>query len=176
MRGASGEKIVLRDPASTPIMLSTIAATLGQIARFNGHTRRFYSVAEHSMHVSLLMQDAHGDRGAIYGLLHDAHEAYTGDIPSPIKIVLGRSWEKFEGAWCDRVRRHYGVHKMAPKIEADLKVADQTALATEMRLLMRVDDSRGIDLIEPDPEWDCLGGLDAGEAFFERAVQLGIEI
>jgi 5'-deoxynucleotidase YfbR-like HD superfamily hydrolase len=166
---------MLRDPDCTPIALGTIAKALGHVARFGGHTKRFYSVAEHCLHVSLLLQDTHGVDGARYGLMHDAHEAYVGDIPTPIKAMLGVRWARLEAAWEARIALRFALAPPDPVMAAAIKRADRIALATEMRCLMSIDDSRDIEGVDPDPEWDCLGGTDAGEAFYARAVQLGWE-
>lgn len=166
---------MLREPECVPICLGTIARALGNLPRFGGHTKRFYSVAEHSLHVSLILQDTHGIEGARYGLMHDAHEAYVGDIPTPIKVILGRKWRDFEAMWEARIAARFALQAPRQSLAAAIKHADRVALATEMRCLMAVDDSREIEGVDPDPEWDCIGGLDAGEAFFARAVQLGWE-
>lgn len=63
------------------IRIEDIAHALSQNCRFTGHTRRRWSVAQHSLMVCDLCP--YGDRLA--GLLHDASEAYLSDIPSPIK-------------------------------------------------------------------------------------------
>lgn len=63
------------------IYIDDIAHALSNLCRFGGHTRRFYSVAEHSIHVSYLCDPA----DAMTGLLHDAAEAYLMDLPRPIK-------------------------------------------------------------------------------------------
>jgi len=80
---ADGRPFEPSNPKPEDISIEVIAKALSHICRFGGHTNRFYSVAEHSIHVANLLPD----ELKIYGLLHDAHEAYTGygDICSPVK-------------------------------------------------------------------------------------------
>jgi hypothetical protein len=64
-----------------------ISHALSNNCRFNGHTRSFYSVAEHSLMVCGLMQMKFGGN-PLEGLLHDGTEAYLSDIPAPFKSRL----------------------------------------------------------------------------------------
>lgn len=77
----SGNYYHFETPHQTKVELEDIAHALSNICRFGGHTRTFYSVSEHSIHVSHLVPK----HLALYGLLHDAHEAYVGDMPTPLK-------------------------------------------------------------------------------------------
>ncbi len=61
-----------------------IAHALALKCRFNGHCRVFYSVAEHSVRVSRVMEVG-GRKMAMWGLMHDAAEAYLADLGGPIK-------------------------------------------------------------------------------------------
>ncbi len=71
-------------PRLEDIYLDDIAHALVNICRYGGHTTRHYSVAEHSVNVARLA--AQVDAAAIpYALLHDATEAYLGDIVRPLK-------------------------------------------------------------------------------------------
>lgn len=77
------------------IDIEDIAHALGNICRFTGHTREFYSVAQHCVHVaervrSVLTADLIRGGGynidwVLHALLHDAHEAYLNDLSAPIK-------------------------------------------------------------------------------------------
>jgi hypothetical protein len=72
------------DPEPEDVRLSDIAGGLAHTCRFGGHCRRFYSVAHHSLHVGSELSDR-GPRLELLGLLHDAGEAYLGDLPRPVK-------------------------------------------------------------------------------------------
>ncbi len=68
------------------IDIEDIAHALARICRFNGHLRYHYSVAEHSVNVAeeLKLRGASKEL-RLFGLLHDASEAYIADIPRPLK-------------------------------------------------------------------------------------------
>lgn len=91
-----GKLLDVRRILPTDLDLDMIAVPLSRLCRFNGHGQRFYSVAEHSVVVSLLAQWFALElplkdqiRIAGLGLLHDAHEAFIGDAPSPLKPLAG---------------------------------------------------------------------------------------
>lgn len=71
------------------IPLHSVAHSLSQQCRFNGHIEEHYSVAEHSVHISHLVLEYGGSPDtALYGLLHDASEAFMGDMPRPLKKMF----------------------------------------------------------------------------------------
>lgn len=80
----SGKRIDPSDPDPALIDIEDIAYSLAGINRFGAHTRPRYTVAEHSVMVSRLVEDD----VALRGLLHDAPEAYLGDIISPVKRCI----------------------------------------------------------------------------------------
>lgn len=76
--------IVDIDPET--VTMDDIATSLSNICRFNGHLPTFYSVAEHSLRVAWWLQDqGYDDDIILTGLLHDAAEAYVGDMMRPLK-------------------------------------------------------------------------------------------
>lgn len=81
---ASGVEFYPFAPTVEMIRIEDIAHALSHMPRFGGHTRDFYSVAQHSVDVSF----GCAARDAGYGLLHDAAEAYLMDLPSPIKQLF----------------------------------------------------------------------------------------
>lgn len=76
--------------AHNDVTLVTIAKHLSKICRFAGATRHFYSVAQHCVLVEQLMWEVGGYSAALRlkTLLHDAHEAFITDIPTPLAIYL----------------------------------------------------------------------------------------
>ena len=85
------------------INIYDIAHALSQICRFTGHTKKFYSVAEHSVRVSYL---ALGQANKRYGLMHDAAEAYINDLSTSLKKFLSSpDLNILEARFQDRIHR-----------------------------------------------------------------------
>ncbi len=82
IRTFTGKMINPLDPDPALIDIVDIAHALSHQCRFGGHTKGFYSVAQHSLFVSSAIQEKSQQ---LAGLLHDATEAYLLDIPSPVK-------------------------------------------------------------------------------------------
>lgn len=121
------------NPRVETINIETIAHALSNICRFTGHTYHFYSVAEHSLYVSRLVPE----EMALEALLHDATEAYVGDVSAPLKTLLPdyRAIEaRVEAAIVERFNLQVPLNH--PKI----KRADLTMLATEQQELMPEND------------------------------------
>jgi uncharacterized protein len=114
-----------------------IAHALAMLCRYNGHTRVFYSVAEHSLLVAGLMAELKlGD--PFEGLMHDAAEAYLSDIPSPWKQLVPDAV-----ALEDRVERQLRQHFNLPASKTDgCNKADKLALFIESYYLIP---SKGAD-------------------------------
>lgn len=86
---AWGHYVDLSNPDPQTIDLRSIAAALSKICRFGGHCPRFYSVAEHCVHATRLARSEQVSVEAqITVLLHDAAEAYIGDMVKPLKISI----------------------------------------------------------------------------------------
>lgn len=120
------------DPRAEDVRLQDIAHSLAHQCRYNGHCRAFYSVAQHSVLVSDWLR-AHGrSELEVWGLLHDAAEAYTGDIVRPIKRSLpavAAMEEPVERAISERFRLIWPM-------PAEVKRADNAVLLAEARDLM----------------------------------------
>lgn len=89
---ASGKIISLKNPTSEMIDIKDIAGALCKICRFGGQISTFYSVAQHSVLVTSLAPKELKKEA----LLHDATEAYLGDVIKPLKVMLGYVYEELE--------------------------------------------------------------------------------
>ena len=87
---ASGVAFDLIYPDAADVRVGDLAHALSGINRFGGHLRAsHYSVAQHSILCAALLWQRTRDRiAAAAGLLHDAHEAYTGDLKAPLKALI----------------------------------------------------------------------------------------
>ncbi len=158
------------DSKPEEICIEDIAHALSNLCRFTGHTREFYSVAEHSVRVSWAVPHEQAHRG----LMHDATEAYREDLPSPItrdeRLVAYRVAE----LELDLViRKRFGLGGAHGQAVHD---ADKALLATEAR-----------DLLGPTPKtWESLpkplpGEIrpwpanEARERFLGRFAELALE-
>lgn len=132
---ASGRRFWPLDPRPDEVHIEDIATGLANLARFNGQTWPAYSVAQHSLYVS----HAVPDEDAAWGLLHDAAEAYVGDLTWILKKdpELGRAFATVEGRVMAAVAERFGL----PGVEmpAAVKRADCSLLITEARDLFGAD-------------------------------------
>jgi hypothetical protein len=124
------------EPDPEDIDLLDIAQSLARLCRFNGHVRPFFSVAEHSVEVAKLMEFLHPNDVAAFrwGLLHDAPEAFIGDIPRPVKRQLSGVKEMEEGLM-KAVAECYGLPYPCPW-GVTLKQCDTRALLWEAEAFM----------------------------------------
>jgi hypothetical protein len=127
---ASGRQYHFLDPQQDEICIEDIAFALSNKARFSGHTQ-FYSVAEHSIAVSMRLPK----HLRLAGLLHDAAEAYLGDIPSPLKACLPE-FKKIEQTNEIAINAKFGLNILTSEDWAQVKQADLQALYNEAAILL----------------------------------------
>ena len=111
----------------SPVCVEEIAHVLSNFCRYGGHCPDFYSVAQHSVLVSYLVSP----ELALEGLMHDAHEAYFGDWPKPIKNAVP-GLVKVEREVESRVHKALGLRS---SMDPAVKQADLLALRMEMQYL-----------------------------------------
>ncbi|MFP5520737.1 MAG: HD family phosphohydrolase [Bdellovibrionia bacterium] len=128
----SGKRFNIIKPDPESINIEDIACSLARQARFNGHTRFFYSVGQHSC---LGAQVSPTKDIAIQMLFHDATEAYIGDLVSPVKALLP-DFEIIESRIQWAICEKLGIEFPLPKV---VKQIDKRLLATEVRDLITKD-------------------------------------
>lgn len=128
LQTVSGVQYWPLDPQGAEVKIEDIAHSLGMQCRFGGHTRRFYSVAEHCIHVAGLVPLEHG----LCGLLHDATEAYVVDVPRPVKLALTNYKEIETANWLVLAQKF----NLPVEMPACVKHADEAMLIVEQRELM----------------------------------------
>lgn len=136
------------DPTSlkvSDIKVTDITHALSQICRFGGHCSRFYSVAEHSLLTAYLAHANQEEQQTICAcLIHDMHEAYTGDVPTPLKNVAFMQTKTNLVPWSDMEMRNDFVIREAfnmPRAYSTLLIKnvrfyDEFALNVEIKELM----------------------------------------
>ncbi|ERG97578.1 MAG: hypothetical protein J07HQX50_01605 [Haloquadratum sp. J07HQX50] len=127
------------DPAD--VALEDTAARLAHTCRFGGHCREFYSVAHHSLHVSAELFDASACL-RLLGLLHDASEAYLGDIPRPLKAAHD-VFERIESDILDAVWASFDGGSQTDDEWDRIMAADDRLLAYEVSYLLKGGDWAG---------------------------------
>src|SRR3954454_14539943 len=132
LQTVSGRFVNPFEPDPEQLDIADIARALANVCRFGGHCRSFYSVAQHSVIVSELVEQRGGDVEDVFAaLMHDASEAYLGDMPHPIKhrSALGAAFKEAEAHLEQVIAERFQIKPGVPEI----KRADRALLATERR-------------------------------------------
>ncbi|QIG68870.1 putative metal-dependent phosphohydrolase protein [Rhizobium phage RHph_Y55] len=160
----TGTEFVPSAPVAEDVHPLDIIHPLSLQCRYGGHVKRFYSVAEHCVHLSHLVAPKH----ALWALLHDASEAYIVDIPAPVKALLPEYLgieEQIMAAVCER----FGL---APEMPDEVRHAD-----------IRIRSDEGMELIHGSHPWiipedsfgielDCFSPARARTVFLSRLREL----
>lgn len=141
----SGRRFNPTCPNPDAIVIQDIAHALSMQCRFSGHCKYFYSVAQHSVLVSYICDS----QDALWGLLHDASEAYLVDVPRPIKRSgQMQAYIDFEQKMQEAICRRFGLPMAEPP---SVKKADTALLYTEARDLMSPFHSDWEQKVDPLP-------------------------
>lgn len=155
----SGRKFDLNNPTADMVDPADIAHSLSMQCRFNGHTSSFYSVAQHCN----LVADLVPAEDQLAALLHDATEAYVGDMVRPLKegmrdyaerMGVTELYAETESAVWIAICMRFDLDPILPD---SVKHADLAALATEKRDLMPY---------HPEP-WPCLADIEPHPAYID---------
>lgn len=193
-----GRAMDLDVPSPRAITLDEIAWSLAHLCRFVGQVRRgHYSVAEHAVHASYIVEESaldHSRRNNLpddtwegktllwlrqCALMHDAPEAWIGDIPAPLKWHIERRApaviRNLEQSLLDAVSMALGL---PIEVNGIVKRADLVMLASEKAALMAEPPRPWVELPPPSAEAigriECWERLEAYERFLQRAEELGI--
>lgn len=140
----SGINFYPLDPKPEEISLIDIGHALSNICRFTGHTNKFYSVAQHSVYVSVYASP----ENALWGLMHDASEAYLCDLASPIKQAIPK-YQEYEKNIMKAVAEKFNLSWPIPE---EINIIDRKMLFTEARDLgIKTDDWRRKENPLPSP-------------------------
>lgn len=164
----TGAKFYFLNPDQKDIHVEDIAHALANNCRYTGHCSEFYSVAEHSVIVSLLVDPAN----ALAGLFHDGSEAYLTDVASPVKPFLA-NYRDMEHTIMVAIAKKFGFDY---PLNENVEDADKVQLKTEAKYLMQ---SQGKDWAQHYPTKiehgkipRCLSPQQAKALFLQRYHEL----
>lgn len=137
IRTYTGNTFHYENMSPKDVSIEDVSHALSHICRFTGHVKVHYSVAEHCCRVS----DLCSPENKLWGLLHDASEAYCSDLPRPFKRLIGlEPYRTYERRIMHIICERFGLPLEEPK---EVKAADMRLLVTEQRDLM----------VNAGPEW-----------------------
>lgn len=181
LQTATGGVIDILHPTPGQISIEDIAIGLSNVARYAGQTQGFYSVAMHSAHMAEEMlnrpwPDSACNRTlARQALLHDAAEAYIGDLASPVKALLP-GYKEVEARIMAAVWERFNLPHTPPTL---ILAADLRMRATEVRdlFVLRTAEARQLWADLPEPyavRVRCHTPTAAYAAFVTGARDLGL--
>lgn len=165
MRTVSGGRFYPADPRPEDFFICDISCGLAHECRYGNQLRNWYDVAQHSVLVaSILPQEL-----KFQGLMHDAPEAYIGDMTRPNKLELP-DYRRLE----DRVWRAIATRFGLPfDLDPRVKEADDAVLMAERNHLFP--DDKDIWTIKAKPASVVIQDIDYRESerlFLEAFHQL----
>ena len=147
IRLLSGSLFDYNAPHETDVQIEDIAAPLSKICRFAGHIPNFYSVAQHAVNVSRIVPPEH----AFTALMHDTAEAFTNDLPTPLKAAIP-AFKELEDRIEAAMAQRFGFEYPLPDA---VKLADLQMLAIEKHYIKQ--DHSHWSVLE-GVEWEHLVG------------------
>lgn len=139
IRTFSGGKFYPLNANPEDVRIIDIAHHLSNQCRWAGAVKKFYSVAAHSLHVSMMVHKEH----ALAALLHDASESYLCDMPKPVKAGMPE-YANHEDNLQRVIAKAFGFQY---PFSAEVHQADQAALYLESKYFFEFD--RDVPPVEP---------------------------
>ena len=137
METYTGEFFYPVDPRIEEVNIEDIAHGLSLICRFGGQCKYFYSVAQHCLNVRNDLKEQNYDEVIqLYGLLHDASEAYISDIVSPLKPELP-DYKLYEKKIEEAIFNRFGLDYPDEEIHEIIKRSDIDVFCNEALVLMQ---------------------------------------
>jgi len=137
----TGKLLNLFEPNPDDIDLESIASALSKICRFGGHLKKHYSVAEHSVFATILaIQENEPPEILKSLLLHDAAEAFLGDVVKPLKNELAEYFV-FEERMEKCIEQKFSIE--IKKNWDRIKLYDNTMFHIENKQLRNRNDTNG---------------------------------
>jgi uncharacterized protein len=168
-----GGQFHILDPQQDEIRITDIGHALAMLCRFTGHTRKFYSIAEHSVLGSYLVPP----KDALYFLMHDSSESYLNDINRPLKHFTGVGSEYLP---VEKIVMEAILHKFRLPLEepASIKKIDNAMLFAEKeQLLVPMEwDAKWGDVKSADVRVRCWAPEIAEVEFLHRFYELTQQI
>jgi len=127
----TGRKFFPLAPRAEDVLIEDIAHALSNICRYGGHCREFYSVAQHCCMVADHMPEFH-----LEGLMHDAAEAYLGDMVRPVKHDPSMRGFRVAEAKLEEIIVNVFDLDGSSEVQALIKEHDNRALFTERKFLL----------------------------------------
>lgn len=161
----NGEFFDYTHPERYSFDIEVIAHALSNICRYGGHCDFFYSVAEHSVLVSKVVPP----ELALCGLLHDASEAFVGDMPSPLKAMC-QSYRTIEDKVQSAIAERFGLPYPFPH---EVHIADKELYKAERLVVAPVpDEVWHTDIFPADVNIVGYNNNQAYEVFMQRYSEL----
>lgn len=172
----TGQRIDLIAPKASTIRLPDIAHALSSICRFTGHTRAFFSVAEHSLLAEAVARTYRATiRLRLLCLMHDDAEAYVGDVARPLRTLLPRH-KSIERRVHIAISSAFSIPPSTPREDAFVKTIDNLLVVSEGFVLLPTGcRDWGIDATPHQSIIDAIRNLpplDAEAAFTARFYEL----
>lgn len=174
----TGRKFYILDPRPDEVNPADIVHALARIGRFGGHASPFYSVAQHSSIAHDLAKESTRDPLAPkVALLHDAAEAYIGDVIHPLKVLL-KEIKAIETGILGAIFSRFGIERVDIVTWSRVKTIDRRLLFSEAAALLatpaHVQEWAGYDpaeLLPPGTVEPWGGSFERGEYEFGKRLE-----